>query len=90
MPSKRHNKVKEFEKPKNQAAPYIGTRDEQAPWQKKLFSKHIETGYRINFSSPRLCLSSLFQLHNETANIWTHLLGVLCFFFLGIYLTFFE
>jgi len=49
-------------------------------------SPHIETGYRINFSSSRLCLNSVFRLHNETANIWTHLLGVCCFVLLGIYI----
>lgn len=31
----------------------------------------------------RLC--SLFILSNETVNIWTHLLGFLLFFVLGVY-----
>ena len=46
----------------------------------------IETGYRINFSSSRLCLYSIFKLHNETVNIWTHLLGVGAFVVLGVYI----
>ena len=31
-------------------------------------------------------MNSLFKVHNETANIWTHLFGVLCFVFLGLYI----
>ena len=34
----------------------------------------ITTGYRVSFT-PRLALASLFRVHNETGNIWTHLLG---------------
>ena len=29
-------------------------------------------GYRVDFT-PRLCLYSLFRLHNETLNVYTHL-----------------
>jgi channel protein (hemolysin III family) len=35
----------------------------------------IRTGYRVNFSCG-LCLMSLFKLHNQTCNVWSHLLGV--------------
>jgi len=38
----------------------------------------ILSGYRRKMSV-RECLMSIFQIHNETANIWTHLIGV--FFF---------
>ena len=37
------------------------------------------TGYRRWDVSFGACLRSLFQLHNETGNIWTHLLGFLYF-----------
>lgn len=42
---------------------------------------HIHTGYRCQISLPD-CWLSLFSLHNETVNIWTHLLGFL--FVLGL------
>ncbi|XP_018421076.1 PREDICTED: progestin and adipoQ receptor family member 3 [Nanorana parkeri] len=45
---------------------------------------YITDGYRAYLPS-RLCLKSLFILSNETVNIWSHLLGFLLFFSLGIY-----
>jgi len=39
----------------------------------------LRNGYRANFSWT-LCWMSIFRLHNETINIWTHLLGTLLFF----------
>jgi predicted membrane channel-forming protein YqfA (hemolysin III family) len=33
------------------------------------------SGYRINYSTWTLTLKSLFQLHNESVNVWTHLFG---------------
>ncbi|KAM9661676.1 progestin and adipoQ receptor family member 3 isoform X2 [Harpia harpyja] len=45
---------------------------------------YITDGYRAYLPS-RLCLKSLFILSNETVNIWSHLLGFLLFFTLGIY-----
>ena len=47
-----------------------------------LRSPHILNGYRVHFSL-RLCLLSLFRLHNETGNVYTHLLGGLAF--VGMY-----
>jgi len=40
--------------------------------------EHILTGYRRYFSF-KLCLQSIFRIHNETGNIWTHLGGILFF-----------
>ncbi|KAG7909138.1 hypothetical protein KL905_003304 [Ogataea polymorpha] len=39
-------------------------------------NKYIIYGYRFN-SGHLSALKSVFQLHNETANIWTHILGSL-------------
>ena len=41
----------------------------------------ILTGYRqrLEYSD---CMKSIFKLHNETINIWTHLLGFVFFFML--------
>lgn len=50
-----------------------------------LKEKFIYTGYRVNFTM-RLCLHSLFRLHNETFNIWTHVIGAVLFISL-IFLT---
>lgn len=43
-------------------------------------NEYITTGYRANWSLKDTGIS-LFQLHNETFNIWTHLLGHQSFFF---------
>ncbi|XP_069025435.1 progestin and adipoQ receptor family member 3a isoform X1 [Embiotoca jacksoni] len=45
---------------------------------------YITDGYRAYLPS-RLCIKSLFILSNETVNIWSHLLGFLLFFCLGVY-----
>ncbi|KAK1892260.1 Progestin and adipoQ receptor family member 3 [Dissostichus eleginoides] len=45
---------------------------------------YITDGYRAYLPS-RLCIKSLFILSNETVNIWSHLLGFLLFFFIGVY-----
>lgn len=33
---------------------------------------HILSGYRVRFA-PSLCVKSLFRLHNDTLNVWSHL-----------------
>ncbi|KAH0820622.1 hypothetical protein GEV33_002169 [Tenebrio molitor] len=39
-------------------------------------------GHRPPLPSFRACFKSIFRLHTETANIWTHLLG--CVAFIGM------
>ena len=46
---------------------------------------HIVQGYRHNYSYWQAS-RSLFQLHNETLNVWTHLIGI----FIFLYLLFFH
>ncbi|KAG8129748.1 hypothetical protein E2320_016458 [Naja naja] len=41
-------------------------------------------GHRPPMPSFRACFRSIFRLHTETGNIWTHLLGFLFFLVLGI------
>lgn len=48
-------------------------------------NEYIQRGYRINFNSKRKLLKSLFMLHNESVNVWSHLIGVGCFIGLLIY-----
>ncbi len=50
-------------------------------------NEYIKHGYRINFNSTYKVAKSLFMLHNESVNIWTHLLGALFLVILVFYTT---
>ena len=54
---------------------------QQVPNHHKKIS--IYSGYRKRLEYQD-CLKSIFKLHNETVNIWTHLLGFLIFFVLMV------
>ncbi|KAI8990083.1 putative hemolysin-III channel protein Izh2 [Pilobolus umbonatus] len=45
---------------------------------------YITGGYRPQTNSYRECITSLFYLHNESVNIWSHLLGFFLFLILGL------
>jgi len=47
-------------------------------------NQYITSGYRSELSVSTCC-KSLFHIHNETINIWTHLLAFLGFFILSYY-----
>lgn len=49
-------------------------------------NEFLLTGYRIGFKGFTNGLRTLFILHNETVNIWSHLLGKLLFvgFLIGV------
>lgn len=47
-------------------------------------NQYVLSGYRF-YRTSKECLKSLFKLHNETMNIWSHLLGFLFFSCLSIY-----
>ena len=52
-------------------------------------NEFIKGGYLLNCSSFKKTFKSLFMWHNETINIWSHLLGAIFFFcsnFLHIYI----
>eukprot|EP00730_Choanoeca_flexa_P017016 TRINITY_DN8138_c0_g1_i3.p1 TRINITY_DN8138_c0_g1~~TRINITY_DN8138_c0_g1_i3.p1 ORF type:complete len:514 (+),score=89.43 TRINITY_DN8138_c0_g1_i3:140-1681(+) len=52
-------------------------------------NEYIHSGYRPESLDIQRTLESLFYLHNEFGNIWTHLLGAICFFvFAGYILNF--
>jgi channel protein (hemolysin III family) len=59
---------------------YIGS-IEDAPYFAK-DNDFIHHGYRIGFYDIKSVLRTLFMCHNETANVWSHLLGV--FLFIGL------
>ena len=64
--------------------PYVGTKDEAPDWITTGY--YLETGWRINFNSWGKAFRSLFMLHNETVNVWSHLCGALFFLFMIIYI----
>jgi adiponectin receptor len=49
-------------------------------WMQK--EAHILRGYRPEFKSFRRCYHSLWYIHNETVNVWSHLLTGTAFFVL--------
>lgn len=49
-------------------------------------NEHITHGYRIGFNTPKKILRSLFMVHNESVNIWSHFLPALLIFCLIFYL----
>ncbi|KAI9252964.1 pPR-type GPCR protein [Phascolomyces articulosus] len=68
------NKLNKYQKSKTVSWPDL------PPWlQDNIF---ITSGYRLPTGSYKKCIQSLFYLHNESVNIWSHLLGF--FFFLGL------
>ena len=52
-------------------------------------NEYIKSGYILNCSTFKKTFKSLFICHNETINIWSHLLGALFFFSLIFYTEFF-
>ncbi|KAG1144425.1 hypothetical protein G6F37_007139 [Rhizopus arrhizus] len=50
-------------------------------WQE---NEYILSGYRF-YQTSQACLKSIFMIHNETANIWSHLLGFIFMSCLCIY-----
>jgi hypothetical protein len=59
---------------------FIGEYDKAPAFMKD--NLDITHGYRINFNTPSRILRSLFMLHNESVNIWTHCLPALFLLFL--------
>jgi adiponectin receptor len=56
---------------------------EKAP-QFMVDNTNITDGYRINFNTPSRIIKSLFMIHNESVNIWSHCLPALFFIFILI------
>ena len=51
-------------------------------------NKYILSKYRNTDKNYLYYLYSIFKLHNETFNIWTHLIGAVLFLSVGIYSNF--
>lgn len=56
--------------------------DELPDWRRD--NAFITTGYRPTSNSYQRSLASIFSVHNESVNIWTHLLGAIVFVSAGI------
>ena len=48
-------------------------------------NEFILRGYRIGFNTKSKIMKSMLMLHNESVNVWSHLIGVLVFIVLLIY-----
>lgn len=69
----------------NERLPRIVGIEEAPPFL--IDNKYLRRGYRKNFRSISSILRSCFMAHNETMNIWTHLIGALCLLWAMYYLT---
>ncbi|KAI1103500.1 hemolysin-III channel protein-like protein Izh2 [Jackrogersella minutella] len=54
------------------------------PWKQR-GSEHLRTGYRPECSSLWSCLQSWSYVHNETVNIFSHIIGAIIFMVLPLY-----
>lgn len=57
---------------------HLKSRLEMPEWS-ATFNKNILKGYRPITNSTWQTLQSMFYIHNETGNIWTHLMAILMF-----------
>ncbi|TGO18108.1 hypothetical protein BTUL_0012g00520 [Botrytis tulipae] len=69
----------------NRNPPILKPWTELEIWQQE-DNHFIETGYRAASNSLRECFASWGYLHNETINIWSHLIGAALFVALPVYL----
>lgn len=53
-------------------------------------NEYLLHGHRPPLPSIRACIKSMFRLHTETWNIWTHLLGMVLFLFVALCLFLFQ
>lgn len=56
--------------------------DELPDWRRD--NAFITTGYRPTSNSYRHSLTSIFSVHNESVNIWTHFFGAISFISVGL------
>ncbi|KAJ3328146.1 hypothetical protein HDU76_010501 [Blyttiomyces sp. JEL0837] len=66
--------------------PTLLTQKDMPPWYQH--TPYIRNGYREINNSVKLCLQSLFYVHNETGNFWSHAIGSAYFVALMGYTTF--
>ena len=57
--------------------PYVGKWEDAPEFTHD--NEYIKKGYRVNCNSLKNIVKSLFMIHNESMNVWSHLCGVLLF-----------
>ena len=70
---------KQTRQKKAKKVPYIGDYDDENLDDFIRDNEYLRTGYRIFFHTYDVCAKSLFMMHNETVNVWSHLIGSLIF-----------
>lgn len=78
------NNVEELE---NELDLDVGTYEEAPKFMQD--NEYIKSGYLLNCTNFKKTFKSLFMWHNETINIWSHLLAAIVFFFLIFYTSIF-
>ena len=63
--------------------PFIGNIEQAEEFQRT--NKYIQRGYRVNFNSFWDATRTLFMIHNETVNVWSHLIGAFLFICFGLF-----
>ena len=81
----KQNKVIEPEEDKyiKKSNQIVGTYNDAPDFIKD--NEYIKRGYRVNCDSVKKVTKSLFYLHNESVNVWSHLLGVITVIILIVY-----
>lgn len=81
----KQNKVIEPEEDKyiKKSNQVVGTYNDAPDFIKD--NEYIKRGYRVNCDSVKKVTKSLFYLHNESVNVWSHLLGVITVIILIVY-----
>ena len=74
-------------KKKQKIRPAIVPQEEAPKWL--IYNHFMTEGYRINYFRVKHLLKSIMQWHNETMNIWTHLIALFVFLYFTVY-TFFR
>lgn len=62
---------------------YIKSIEETPQWL--IDNLHLKQGYRVGYNCIKSNLESLFHLHNDLLNIWTHLIGTIFFLCFLVY-----
>ena len=64
--------------------------DEVPEWARD--NEYVQSGYRVDYEGqPQQVCQTMCKCHNETVNVWTHMIGALTFFSLCIIIiTFYQ
>ena len=69
--------------------PYIGEQGDPNIDDFMNDNAYMMTGFRIGFHTYRQAARSIFMIHNETMDIWTHMIGSITFICVVFYVIFY-